>query len=89
MDPLRKGMCRGMRRGRRRRSRALLLTLLASALAGGCGFQEPALQPITREPLTRVEVPPIHNLTASMDEMAVDPTTQTLYVADQTDPRTQ
>ncbi len=78
-----------MRRPGLGRSRALLLTLVAATLAGGCGFQEPALQPITREPLTRVEIPPIHNRTASMDEMAVDPTTQTLYVAEQTDPSTQ
>ena len=89
MDPIRKGMEGWMRRPGGGRSRALLLTLLASVLAGGCGFQEPALQPITREPLTRVEIPPIHTLTASMDEMVVDPATQTLYVADQTDARTQ
>ncbi|HEY0411144.1 MAG TPA: hypothetical protein VGE42_12855, partial [Candidatus Dormibacteraeota bacterium] len=78
-----------MRRPGRGHSSALLLSLLASVLAGGCGFQEPALQPITREPLTRVEIPPIHDRTASMDEMVVDPATQTLYVADQTDASAQ
>jgi DNA-binding beta-propeller fold protein YncE len=81
-------MGRVMRREGRRRSRALLLSLLASVLAGGCGFQEPALQPITREPITRVEIPPIHNRTAVMDVMVVDPSTRTLYVADATDPTT-
>src|ERR1700704_4244857 len=82
-------MERWMRRPGRGRTRALLLSLLASVLAGGCGFQEPALQPITREPITRGEIPPIHDRTASMDVMVVDSTTQTLYVADATDPATQ
>jgi DNA-binding beta-propeller fold protein YncE len=59
--------------------------VLAGALASGCGFQEPALQPITREALTRVEIPPIHGRTASMDVMVIDAATQTLYVADATD----
>jgi DNA-binding beta-propeller fold protein YncE len=75
-----------MRTLRRGRAGALVVTVLAGALAASCGFQEPALQPITREPLTRVEIPPIHGRTAVMDVMVVDPATQTLYVADATDP---
>ncbi len=89
MGPLGKGLGRGMRRGGRGRSGAVLLGLLAAGLAAGCGFQEPALQPITRETLGRVEIPPIQHRTAAMDVMVVDPTTQTLYVADATDPATQ
>jgi DNA-binding beta-propeller fold protein YncE len=74
-----------MRTLRRGRAGALVVTMLAGALAAGCGFQEPALQPITREALTRVEIPPIHGRTASMDVMVIDTATQTLYVADATD----
>src|SRR3981081_2304589 len=79
-------MERWMRRPGRGRSRAIRLSLLASVLASGCGFQEPALQPITREPLTRVEIPPIPGRTAAMDVIGVAPAPPTLYVADATDP---
>ncbi|MGH7750758.1 MAG: YncE family protein, partial [Candidatus Dormibacteria bacterium] len=78
-----------MRRLRLRRSGGSVLGLLLALLVGACGFQEPALQPITREPLSRIEIPPIHNRTASMDVMVIDPATRTLYVADATDPAKQ
>ena len=64
---------------------------LISAVSAGCvvltscGFQEPPLEPITKEVLHRVEIPPIAHRTAVMDAMVVDPATSTLYVADATD----
>jgi YVTN family beta-propeller protein len=48
----------------------------------GCGFSEPALSPLTRQPLTRVVVPPVEGKTAAFDIMAVDQDGQRLYVTD-------
>ncbi len=58
----------------------------ACLVLSSCGFQEPPLEPITREVLHRVEIPPIDHRTAVMDTMVVDPATSVLYVADATDP---
>jgi|SRR5436853_1692839 len=55
------------------------------AVAGACGFNEPALQPLTREPLARVAVPPVDGKTAQFDIMAVDQQAQRLYAADSLD----
>ncbi len=63
-----------------------LLLLAVVPLLAGCGFEEPPLQILTREPLTRVHIPPIEGRTALMDAMVVDPETHLLYVADGTDP---
>jgi hypothetical protein len=68
-----------------------VLSLATACLAGcvvltSCGFQEPPLEPITREVLNRVEIPPIEGKTAVMDTMVIDPATSTLYVSDATDP---
>src|SRR2546425_6197808 len=56
--------------------------LATVAVAGACGFNEPALQPLTREPMARVVVPPVDGKTAQFDIMAVDQRAQRLYVAD-------
>ena len=56
------------------------------ALLAGCGFAEPTIAPITREPLNRVEIPPITGKTMTADIMAVDQANHRLYVADSTDP---
>jgi DNA-binding beta-propeller fold protein YncE len=69
-----------------RAARAPLAVLLATVLLSSCGFQEPPLEPITREVLQRVEIPPISGRTAVMDSMVVDPATHLLYVSDATDP---
>jgi hypothetical protein len=69
---------------RQSRFGAVLLALIP--LLAGCGFEEPALQIVTHEPLTRVHIPPIEGRTALMDAMVVDPETHLLYVADGTDP---
>jgi DNA-binding beta-propeller fold protein YncE len=53
--------------------------------AAGCGFSEPALQPLTPERLTRVEVPPVQGKTAAFDIMAVDQDAHRLYVTDALD----
>jgi DNA-binding beta-propeller fold protein YncE len=79
-------MVRRFGRPSRRMLLAVLPLLLGSQLLVSCGFEEPPLQPITVENLNRVEIPPIKGITASMDQMIVDPTTQLLYVADGTDP---
>ena len=51
-------------------------------LAGGCGFAEPALQPITNLPLTRVVIPPVDGKTAQFDIMDVDQGAHRLFAAD-------
>ena len=72
---------------RARRALGLIAALSAvSVVLTSCGFQEPPLEPITREVLHRVEIPPIEHRTAVMDTMLVDPATATLYVTDGTDP---
>ena len=71
---------------RARRPAVIAGTALIGCLLASCGFQEPPLDPTTREVLNRVEIAPISHLTATMDVMVVDPTTETLYVADATDP---
>jgi DNA-binding beta-propeller fold protein YncE len=69
-----------------RRPAGLAALALIGCLVASCGFQEPPLDPTTREVLHRVEIPPISHLSATIDAMVVDPATQTLYVADGTDP---
>lgn len=83
-----RGTSRGSRALRHDLRGGLCASLLAVLLAS-CGFQEPALQPITRETLSRIEIPPIHDRTAVMDAMVIDPVTHILYVADATDPAHQ
>ena len=56
--------------------------LAAVAVARACGFNEPALQPLTREPLARVVVPPVDGKTAQFDIRTVDQQAQRLYAAD-------
>ena len=68
---------------------AVVAALTGSLLLASCGFQEPPLDPTTKEVLNRVEIPPIEHLTATMDAMVIDPATETLYVADATDPQHQ
>lgn len=53
--------------------------------AAGCGFREPSIQPITSEPLRRVEIPPIIHKTANMDILDVDQAAHRLYVTDGVD----
>jgi WD40 repeat protein len=89
MDPRGKGVSDRERVRRLSRRGTLCASSLVAVLAAGCGFQEPALQPVTHETLARVEIPPIHNRTAVMDAMVIDPATRTLYVADATDPAHQ
>ena len=45
------------------------------------GFAEPALQPVTKVPVARVELPPVHGKTAAFDTMALDQGNHRLYVA--------
>jgi YVTN family beta-propeller protein len=52
------------------------------ALSACGGFAEPALQPLTKQPLARVELPPVHGLTATFDTMALDRANRRLYIAD-------
>jgi len=73
----------------RRRLEVLAGMLSAGLLLTSCGFQEPPLQPITRELLNRVEIPPISGKTAVMDTMLIDPATHALYVSDGSDPTHQ
>ena len=49
------------------------------------GFAEPALQPVTKMPVARVELPPVHGKTAAFDTMALDQGNHRLYVADSLD----
>lgn len=73
---------------RARRALGLIAAISAvSVVLTSCGFQEPPLDPITREVLNRVEIPPIEHQTAVMDTMLVDPATETLYVTDGTNPQ--
>jgi DNA-binding beta-propeller fold protein YncE len=48
----------------------------------GCGLREPAIQPITSEPLQRSEIAPITGKTAIMDIIDLDQAAQRLYVTD-------
>ena len=54
----------------------------ACVLLCSCGLREPAIQPITSEPLQRTEIPPITGRTAIMDIIDLDQTAQRLYVTD-------
>lgn len=57
-----------------------------TALLGACaGFEEPALQPITPEPLSRVVIPPVNHKSAAFDYMALDQANQRLYISDDID----
>jgi DNA-binding beta-propeller fold protein YncE len=49
---------------------------------GGCGLREPAIEPLTSEPLQRTEIAAITGKTAIMDIIALDQATQRLYVTD-------
>ena len=73
----------------RRALRPFVAVCAGGVVLTSCGFQEPPLEPITKEVLHRVEIPPIAHRTAVMDGMIVDPATRTLYVADGTDPSHQ
>lgn len=64
----------------------LAAAAVSMVLFSSCGFQEPPLEPITKEVLNRVEIPPIQGRNAVMDGMVIDAATSTLYVADATDP---
>jgi DNA-binding beta-propeller fold protein YncE len=72
-----------------RASKRTVVTLaagLAAALLGACaGFEEPALQPVTPETLTRVVIPPANHKSASFDYMTMDQANHRLYVADDVD----
>jgi YVTN family beta-propeller protein len=57
----------------------------AALMAAACGFVEPALQPLSPEPLTRVLDPPVDRRTAAFDVMALDQGQHRLYVADALD----
>jgi len=63
----------------------VVVVALLSTTLGACGFEEPPLEPVTREVLNRVEIPPISGRSAVMDAMVIDASTHTLYVADATD----
>lgn len=67
-----------------------VLPLFALAhLLAGCGFNEPALAPITTEPMSQVPIPPLARGTMSAGAMVIDPTTHMLYAADGTSPQHQ
>lgn len=68
--------------------RRLTFAVLAgtvAALASACGFEEPAIQPITVETLRHIEIPPITHKVASLDMLAIDPAARRMYAADLTD----
>jgi len=75
--------------GRRRGAHALVLPvfgLCAVLLLAACGgFREPAIAPITKVAVARVEIPPIQGKTAQIDIMAVDQATHRMWVADRLD----
>lgn len=67
-----------------------VLPLFALAqLLVACGFNEPALAPITTEPMSQVPIPPLARGTLSAGAMVIDPTTHMLYAADGTSPQHQ
>ncbi|GAC1365997.1 MAG: hypothetical protein NVSMB32_09980 [Actinomycetota bacterium] len=71
-------------RSRRARMVAGLCALLVLGGAG-CRFAEPTIEPITTEPLQRVEIPPIAGRTAAMDILEIDQTSHLLYATDGVD----
>jgi DNA-binding beta-propeller fold protein YncE len=73
--------CRG--RSNRRMGAIVAATTLALSACGG--FAEPALQPVTKMPVARVELPPVHGKTAAFDTMALDQADHRLYIADSLD----
>jgi DNA-binding beta-propeller fold protein YncE len=69
-----------------RRWRVSACALAAPLLLGACGaFREPAIAPITRVAVGRVEIPPIQGQTAPIDIMVVDQATHRMWVADRLD----
>lgn len=74
----------GLHIQRRRRAWAALIGSVA-VLASACGFEEPAIQPITVETLTHIEIPPIAHKVATLDMLAIDSSTRRIYAADLTD----
>jgi DNA-binding beta-propeller fold protein YncE len=56
--------------------------LAAASASAACGFHEPAIQPITVEPLHRVEIKPTTGKSAIMDILDLDQSAQRLYVTD-------
>lgn len=64
---------------------ALLAVAAATLLCACAGFQEPALQPLTTEKLSRFAIPPVVHKSAAFDSMAVDQQGHRLYVADDVD----
>jgi YVTN family beta-propeller protein len=68
-----------------RRARWLAAALAVVGVVGACGFNEPALQPLTREAPARVVVPQVDGKTAQFDIMVVDQAARRLYAADALD----
>lgn len=61
------------------------LAAISLALSACGGFAEPALQPLTKVPFTKVEMPPVQGKTAVFDTMALDQVDRRLYIADSLD----
>jgi hypothetical protein len=59
-----------------------LVVAIALAASGCGGFNEPALQPITKEPPTSVVIPPVKGQTAAFDYLAIDQDAHRLYISD-------
>jgi len=81
------GPARVFRWGMRSRGASLGAACAAvAALCSACaGFQEPALQPVTTEQLTRFAIPPVQHKSASFDFMAMDQEDHRLYISDDVD----
>lgn len=76
-------LCRATAQTGRRGAIVVVAAILVAMT--GCGFREPAIQPITIERLRRVEIPPIFHKTANMDILDVDNAAKRLYVTDGVD----
>jgi DNA-binding beta-propeller fold protein YncE len=67
----------------RKRGSALVTLAVTTGLLCACaGFEEPALQPVIHETLTRVIIPPANHKSASFDYMTMDQANHRLYIAD-------
>jgi DNA-binding beta-propeller fold protein YncE len=65
---------------------ALAACALIGVLLSACaGFEEPALQPVTTETLTRAVIPPATGKSASFDFMTLNQESHRLYIADDID----
>src|ERR1700694_1080113 len=59
-----------------------LVVAIALAASGCGGVNEAALQPITKEPPTSVEIPPVKGQTAAFDYLVIDQDAHRLYISD-------